>query len=1047
MSSAASPIDEERRRGFERQWLQQGATPIEEFLPDASDPRFEATLLELVCIDMEMRYRHGDPPSVSDYVRRFEPAARQRDRLVRERDYLARRHVTAGSRIGRYELRAVIGTGAFAEVWRAFDPDLAREVALKRLRPELGEDEQAQARFQREARSAARLRHPAIVTVHEVGADACGPFLVSDLIPGPTLAQAMEDREFSADQAATIAARVADALDYAHQCGVVHRDVKPSNVLMDEAGRPLLTDFGLAHLAATDATLTRRGDVLGTPAYMSPEQVLGDVESIDERSDVFSLGVVLYTLICGKTPFHGETPTALSYAVVHRDAPPPRRVRVSTPADLETICLKAIAREPDRRYATAGAMADDLRRFLAREPIHARRRGPVARLALWTRRNPALALSLLAVVTVGGVALARILKERAATRANLYRSLVREAEAHLALPKGAGREAAWKSIGEAAAVDTDVRDSLELRTLALRYLTAQGPHFRRLGTWTGPEQVAGIALARDGARVFETGPGGTYARTPETGLVIASDPMPALSIERDPTGKRIAVGGRGTVRLLDTANLRELATIECARDVEALSFSGDGRRLASGGSTGPVEVWDVSQATPSRLHSLPHKIHSLALGPGGAQIAFGDTESRLHLVRLDTNEVVWTYTFRDPVRAIAWGHPALAVVVWENLRVNLVDIATGGMREPQGAHDAAVRAVFFDPLGNVITASADGALAAWNKELARVAETRVGGTELETAATGGGAIMTLDSRSRRTLWRIVRPTGRTTWASHHGAVFIPGSQRLFAGDAAIEFKNGDARATRGPALRIQTWGVAVDAQGRRVARTSHAGRVILCDARTLEIEHELLASGPVSWRTTFHPDGETLAAGSGNEIALFETESGHDAGRLKGHTGMVAALAFHPSGRLLASASRDKTLRIWDWKARREVARRLEGVVVHDLIYRGDSLLAACGDGTLRIWRDGTDPVTVNVSDSPVWAVGASPDGTIATGSQAGGVRLWDPTSWRVIAALHDVRRVRYLSFDDSGRYLAASVYLGDGALWDLTWLRAELEPLGLDWK
>jgi eukaryotic-like serine/threonine-protein kinase len=305
-----------------------------------------------------------------------------------------------GTRLDQFELIESLGTGAFGQVFKAIDTELDRPVAVKVLRGGAGASRDDVDRFLREARSAARLRHPGIVAVHAAGQAPDGsPFLVEEFVSGTTLATRVKDGPLDPRQAAEIVARLAEALAYAHAHGVIHRDVKPSNVMLDADDRPHLMDFGLAKRETDEPPETVEGQVLGTPAYMSPEQARGESRRVDGRSDVYSLGVVLYELLTGERPFRGNR-RMLLLQVLDDEPRPPRRLNDRVPRDLENIALQAMAKAPGRRYPTAADLADDLRRFLRGEAVRARPAGPVFRVWRWVRRNPVPA-SLLLAVTVG----------------------------------------------------------------------------------------------------------------------------------------------------------------------------------------------------------------------------------------------------------------------------------------------------------------------------------------------------------------------------------------------------------------------------------------------------------------------------------------------------------------------------------------------------------------------------------------------------------------------------------------------------------------------
>lgn len=300
--------------------------------------------------------------------------------------------------LGRFELIERIGAGGFGTVWKAFDCELERMVAVKVPRShDLDADEME--KFLREARATAQLRHPNIVAVHESGRIRDLVYIVSNLVDGVTLGDWIADRQLPCRESATMCATIAGALHHAHEHGIVHRDLKPANILVDAHGQPHLTDFGLARRELGEVTMTAEGVQLGTPAYMSPEQAQGDAHVADRRSDIYSLGVILYEMLTGERPFLGNV-RMLIHQVIHEEPRSARRLNDRIPRDLETICMKCLQKSPGARYPTAAELGADLGRFLDGQTILARPVGPMGRGWRWCKRNSVVASLVASIILI-----------------------------------------------------------------------------------------------------------------------------------------------------------------------------------------------------------------------------------------------------------------------------------------------------------------------------------------------------------------------------------------------------------------------------------------------------------------------------------------------------------------------------------------------------------------------------------------------------------------------------------------------------------------------
>jgi serine/threonine-protein kinase len=306
-------------------------------------------------------------------------------------------HIGDLPQVPGYEVEAVLGHGGMGVVYKARHLALNRTVALKMLLAGAYASPPELARFQREAKALAGLRHTNIVQVYVVADHQCRPYFTMEFVESGSLSQKLTGTPRPAREAAALVATLAEAVEAAHKGGIVHRDLKPANVLLTAEGTPKISDFGLARRVEGEAALTQSGVALGTPSYMAPEQARG-ARVIGSAADVYALGAILYELLTGRPPFRGETSTETVLQVISQEPVPPARLNPKLPRDLETICLKCLRKEPQRRYASAAALAEDLQRFLRGEAISARPEGRLECFVRWVRRRPALAVGLAAAM-------------------------------------------------------------------------------------------------------------------------------------------------------------------------------------------------------------------------------------------------------------------------------------------------------------------------------------------------------------------------------------------------------------------------------------------------------------------------------------------------------------------------------------------------------------------------------------------------------------------------------------------------------------------------
>lgn len=521
--------------------------------------------------------------------------------------------------LGRFELVERLGAGGFAAVWKAFDPHLDRMVAVKI--PKYKDISASEAElFLREARTASQVRHPHVVRLHEVGRDGDSIYLVSDLIDGLPLNAWDDEQTLLPRQVAELCETIAQALSAIHTAGIVHRDLKPSNILIDAAGQPHITDFGLAKRPDAEATLTLDGQMMGTPAYMSPEQARGESREVTITSDIYSFGVLMFELLTGELPFRGQSHAILSQTI-HDDPPSPRTLNPRIPRDLETICLRCLEKNPSARFVSADALAAELKRFLNNEPILSRPTGLPIRAIRWCRRNPvaSLLVAILCVVAVVGPILAlrfRALAEQALAAQSATQTSEREKSELLYVSQiNALQQAVEQDDSQRARQLLDAQipqtGQADLRDFEWYYWRGQIQKglLWELGSFGMLESVT---VSHDGRWVaWGGGRGVVTLRNLETEesfelpAQIDDDgkPLTVYRLAFSPIENLLAIGrDESKVTIFSTTERSEISSLSTERySIRALTFSDDGTTLAVGTVSGTLELWSAMQPESHRV--------------------------------------------------------------------------------------------------------------------------------------------------------------------------------------------------------------------------------------------------------------------------------------------------------------------------------------------------------------------------------------------------------------------------------------------------------------
>lgn len=555
--------------------------------------------------------------------------------------------------IGHFKLQSVLGTGAFGQVWLAEDTNLGRPVALKL--PKLAEKD---PQLLHEAQTAARLTHPGIVAVYEVGEVKGQIYIASEYIKGETLRDEFQRGRPQVVRTVDVIANVAHALHYAHEQGVVHRDIKPANIMVDEQKKPHIADFGIAKSVSADDTISLDGEIVGTIAYMAPEQATGQNQQTDRRADIYALGVMLFELLTEYRPFRGNAEGVLIQKKLE-EAPSPRTLVPTLSRDLETICLKCLERDAERRYATARELAEELERFQQNIPIQAR---PVSRIEKgwrWCRRNPTIAGLLTAVIvslTLGLLSTSYFAVKAEENAGEMRRALYR-ARMNL-VPE---RLVAGDIVGgqQLLAAYENSSPNEDLREFGWHYYQSKLAPIQQVVNHG--EKVEFISLSYDGKHFATAGKRGQIRvwKSEDGSLVrtLGRAGQALSGIDFSPADDRLLTAStEGVLRVWNPVNHDHVAfELDHAEPITVARFSPDRRHIASGGATGTVKLWNVadrkmiSDGLSMESGSTNQPILDLAFSADSKRLVVLAPASDRKRVVTQTSAVIWNVATQEKV--------------------------------------------------------------------------------------------------------------------------------------------------------------------------------------------------------------------------------------------------------------------------------------------------------------------------------------------------------------------------------------------------------------
>ncbi len=882
--------------------------------------------------------------------------------------------------LGKFVVQRFLGQGGFGTAYRARDTELNRTVALKIPRVDSFLTANAKERFIREARNAAKLRHSNIVQVYEIGSENGMPFIVSDYIEGVTLRDLMTGQSLTFKESVKLMIEISEAVHFAHENGIIHRDLKPSNILLDMNNKPHVTDFGLARNLDSEITMTLDGDILGTPAYMSPEQATGQQSKTTCQSDLYSLGVVLYRMICGELPFRGSQRMMLHH-LMHDDPKPPRKINEKIPYDLETITLKAMAKDPTKRYVSARAFADDLRRWLSNRPIYARPVSAYEKFTRWCRRNPGIAAlsaaitGLLVVITgmsimwaiQSGNLVAIATKNKDTAIENLEESTARLTQLHVL---GGLREMEEQNYASAfqwfaGAIESE-RENDRSHRIRAGMLVNQHPKLCVLKAAESAIRVVdvsgdgrhGLLATRSGqVIVFDFESGETTSPVLEHGGLI-------LAATFDSTGNRIAVAtadNRGF--LWETTSGRKIAEFQHDSQVRHVLFSPDGRHVVSASDDGVAKIWNPENG--QFVGQLEHP----------------------------EQEFEWLRFVEDPNYLLT----SLPAAIDGSSEIRTWDIETQTQKLPLMKADGKVTSVDFDPKNNrIYTASRNGVVEIWNVDDGkRLGDPLQHNDRLSSVyvSSNSASLVTIQYNGEITVWDLEqrqKQLFRRTKAIIDTEV--DSNKRFLAishndGTASLYWLNNLEMVGPGLAYGGTEASIRFHPDGRRFLIGGNGGVARIWDLAGLAPDFPLITHDAALNVARFSPDGTKVVSCSKDGVAKISSATlGQMFGQELKHEATITDCSFNKTGNLVATSSGDSTAQFWDAATGTPVGKPLPHnasvVKIRFSPKQGeeDFLITASHNGELAGWKAGqnTPVYRRKIHSATIGHLAISDDGNLA---------------------------------------------------------------------